>query len=511
MSLRGRLFVSYGLLLLIALSLTGVFIVARDREQWRRFLEDQNLSLASFTSTDLVRRFGTLYRGDDPSRQRQFTDQLTQLFAYNRDLTELTIIRRGEILFQARRSGDGASVVPLPRPVAVDDPLVARALLSGRRETKSYKEGGRTLNEIVSPAFGEGGGGAMAIRYRFGDETLRRHTADLLGTLAWIGLLVAASGLLAAATLARRIAAPLKGLVPLTEKVAAGDYSVRLGYRSRDEIGALVEAFDRMAERLDDSRRTLDTLNDQLARSEKLATVGGLAAGLSHELDNPLGAIRGFSERLRDSFAEGDPRREEAGIILEEALRCRRLIGSLLDYSRGGPRSKSIAPLAALAESAATLLRANRDYDGVDVSLEIPEDLPPLLVDPDRFRQVLVNLAVNACQAMPSGGILSIRAGAAAGAGELPPGALAAASGKLPPAPFVWVEIADTGTGISGEVRDRVFEPLFSTKAAGQGTGLGLSICQKIIEEEEAGRIVFADHEGGGTSFFIILTQEDAS
>jgi signal transduction histidine kinase len=510
MSLRGRLFVGYGLLLLTVLSFTGVFIIRRDGEAWRRFLEDQNLSLASFTSTDLVRRFGSLYRGDDAARRRQFTEQLSQLFAYNRDLAELTIIRRGEILFQARRGASGVEIVPISRPVAVDDPLVARALISGKRETRSYEEGGKSVNEIVSPAFGEGGGGGMAIRYRFGDDTLRRHTADLLGTLGWIGLAVAGLGLLAAATLARRITAPLKELVPLTERVAAGDYSVRLGYRSSDEIGALVLAFDKMAERLDDSRKTLERMGEQLIRSEKLATVGQLAAGLSHELDNPLGAIRGFSERLRDSFAEGDPRREEAGVILEETLRCRRLIGGLLDYSRGGPRQRTPVALSTLAESATTLLRANRGYDAVTVSIALPGDLPVLIVDPDRFRQVLVNLVVNACQAMPGGGTLRIRAGSSDRPDALPAAALVAAAGRLPAPPFLWIEVSDTGTGIPSAIRDQVFTPLFSTKAAGEGTGLGLSICQKIIEEEEEGRIVFSDRDGGGTSFFIILTRKDA-
>lgn len=247
---------------------------------------------------------------------------------------------------------------------------------------------------------------------------------------------------------------------------------------------------------------------DRMKERDRLAALGSMAAGLAHEVKNPLGAIKGAAqllEELTDTAKDPDPTtREFLGIILEETDRLNRVVGSFLDYAR--PHAGNPVPLdinAAVRRSVQIL--STQKTDDTEIRLELGNDLPRASIDPEKLRQVLMNLVQNAAQAMNGRGRVTIstshrRAPRSAWVTAPPSGN----SGRLPPedAEVVEISVADTGPGISQKVLKNLFVPFFTTKE--QGTGLGLAISQSIVQNA-GGSIHVQSQQGAGSKFTITL------
>jgi signal transduction histidine kinase len=251
---------------------------------------------------------------------------------------------------------------------------------------------------------------------------------------------------------------------------------------------------------------------DRMKERDRLAALGSMAAGLAHEVKNPLGAIKGAAqllEEVADGAPEPDPTMKEfLGIILEETDRLNRVVGSFLDYAR--PHAGNPVPLdinGAVRRSVQIL--SSQKSDDVEIRLELSEVLPRASIDPEKLRQVLMNLVQNAIQAMNGRGRVTImtshRRAPRAGWGNGPP---SGNSGRLPPedAEVVDITVADTGPGISQKVLKNLFVPFFTTKE--QGTGLGLAISQSIVQNA-GGSIQVQSQQGSGTKFTITLPASD--
>jgi two-component system, NtrC family, sensor histidine kinase HydH len=251
---------------------------------------------------------------------------------------------------------------------------------------------------------------------------------------------------------------------------------------------------------------------DRMKERDRLAALGSMAAGLAHEVKNPLGAIKGAAqllEEVTEGAPEGDPTvKEFLGIILEETDRLNRVVGSFLDYAR--PHAGNPVPLdinGAVRRSVQIL--SSQKTDDVELRLELAESLPRASIDPEKLRQVLMNLVQNAMQAMNGRGRVTIttstrRAPRTAWVTSPPSGN----SGRLPPddAEVVEISVADTGPGISQKVLKNLFVPFFTTKE--QGTGLGLAISQSIVQNA-GGSIQVQSQQGSGTKFTITLPASD--
>ena len=225
-------------------------------------------------------------------------------------------------------------------------------------------------------------------------------------------------------------------------------------------------------------------VQQQLVQASKLGAVGELAAIVAHEVNNPLTGILGFAELLMTELPEGDPRREEAAVILTEAVRARAIIKALLEFARPRPPQRIPTNLNELARTTLDLQRSRAEKARVEV-VEEYADLPLLEVDSDALKQVLLNLLNNSMQAMPYGGQLRV-ATRAEGDGVA----------------FV---VADTGVGMDTETRSRIFTPFFSTRAGSAGgTGLGLSVSMQIVEGHH-GTIEVESEPGKGAVFTIRL------
>lgn len=224
------------------------------------------------------------------------------------------------------------------------------------------------------------------------------------------------------------------------------------------------------------------SLEEELRRSERMAALGKMAAGVAHELRNPLSSIKGLAILLKSRFQEKSPDQETADILVQEVERLNRSIGELLDYARPQKLIKEDVHPEEVVRKAASLIRMDAESVGVRVEIQMEDDLPLVLADQDKLNQVFLNLFLNSIQAMEHGGQLDIRV---------------ATQGRN-----VLFTVKDTGCGVNKEDLPRVFDPYFTTKP--EGTGLGLAMSVKIIEEH-GGTITFESEPDAGTTVVVSL------
>jgi two-component system sensor histidine kinase HydH len=244
-------------------------------------------------------------------------------------------------------------------------------------------------------------------------------------------------------------------------------------------------------------------LQEEMARQERLAALGGMAAVLAHEIRNPLGGIKGVAQFLKERPA-GDPSRTEMmQAIVAEATRLERLVNDLLSYARPRPPDRRPLDLATTLREMMSFVQPAADAAGVKVRVDVEDPPPGLLADPEQMKQLIANLALNAIQAMPSGGALTV----SARLGKRTAGIHTwMQRSQLARQADTWVEISveDTGPGIPEADLARVFEPFYTTRA--KGTGLGLAICRQIVEAH-GGSIGVARTGAEGTRMVMILPQ----
>ena len=295
--------------------------------------------------------------------------------------------------------------------------------------------------------------------------------------LAWPILLAAVIAVIlvnvAGWVIARSITRPLRSLAASTERIAAGDLASTVSVGTGDELDQLAQDLNRMAQ-------SLRTSQEELVKREKLATLGSVAAGIAHEIRNPLTSMKMAAEML-SSGELSDSDREALSMLLDEIERLRLTTGGLLDYARPAEPQTGRADFAMSVMDIVALMSRQLAHHGIETALEMPDSPALVGMDPNRLKQVILNLLLNACDAMPQGGFLSMRLSSYDDHAEL--------------------TVADTGQGIPEGELERVFEPFYSTRAA--GCGLGLAISRRFIEE--AGGSISIKTSPEGTTFTIIL------
>jgi PAS domain S-box-containing protein len=235
-------------------------------------------------------------------------------------------------------------------------------------------------------------------------------------------------------------------------------------------------------------------LEERLRRSDRLAAVGELAAGLAHEIKNPLTSLLTFSRRLTRAFEDADFRQKFQTVVPRELERINGIVEGLLELARPARLIFKPVRVATLLERAVELYGSRIEAQRIDVQRDYARDLPAIWADQEALYQALVNLVTNALDAMPSGGVLILRAGSADAEGL--------GSGRVGSGRRVAIEIEDSGVGIPPAAVDRVFNPFFSTKDS--GTGLGLALTYKIVDDH-GGSIDVRSLPGVGTTFRLVL------
>jgi PAS domain S-box-containing protein len=237
-------------------------------------------------------------------------------------------------------------------------------------------------------------------------------------------------------------------------------------------------------------------LESQLRRSDRLAALGTLAAGLAHEIKNPLTSLLTFSRHLPRKFDDEHFRRRFESVVPRELERINGIVERLLELARPSPLQFAMIRLPALLERAVELYANEIEAKQISVVRKYARDLPSIQADPELLYRALVNLVINALEAMEPGGCLTLRAGWSDGGEELVP------AGRRVAYRRVRIDVEDTGGGIPVDDGDRIFNPFFSTKEG--GTGLGLALAHKVVEDH-GGVINFRSVPGRGTTFSIVL------
>ncbi len=336
---------------------------------------------------------------------------------------------------------------------------------------------------------------------------LKQRFTDVLWSTIFIFLGIAIIVIviiyLVAILLSKRISIPLRTLEEAAKKISDGEYKSSFTIKKAPrEVENLAIALHHMAMELDKEKQELeewaDTLevkvqertselkkiHGQLFRSEKLASLGKLAAGVAHEINNPLTGVLTNASLLFEDLPEGDHRKEDAQVIVNETIRCREIVKRLLDFARQTKPMKKNTNINSLVDNIVLLVRNQTSFRNIDIQRNLGENLPEIMADGDQIQQVIINFTLNASDAMPNGGSLNIQSGVM-GNGE-----------------YIELKFTDTGLGISEENKNRIFDPFFTTKES--GTGLGLSISYGIVEQH-GGTIHVESEVGKGTTFIVQL------
>jgi two-component system, NtrC family, sensor kinase len=310
------------------------------------------------------------------------------------------------------------------------------------------------------------------------------------GQIRMAGLAVAAigAGSLILWWLNRRLVLrPVESLLTATRRVAGGDLATRIPVTGSHELGDLARAFNEMTGRLAEAQI-------QINQADKLASVGRLAAGVAHEINNPLTGVLTYAS-FQLKRAEGNSElKEDLEVIVRETKRCRDIVKGLLDFARQTPPKRQATDLNEVVRRAVAIMMNQLALNRVGLELDLADALPPVLADANQMQQVVVNLLVNAADSLEEG---RGRIRLATRRATLPP-----ANGSEP-RPVVDMTVEDTGRGIPAADLSRLFEPFFTTKGP-RGTGLGLAVTWGIVDSH-GGSIDVASEEGKGTRFTVHL------
>jgi two-component system NtrC family sensor kinase len=300
----------------------------------------------------------------------------------------------------------------------------------------------------------------------------------------------------------RNIIRPIGEMVGATRNIIAGRFDQEVRSDSPSEIALLAQSFNAMLKSLRQMKgdleewgRTLEekvkqrteelvAMQARVAQSERLASLGMLAAGVAHEVNNPLGGILALTVLSVEDMREDDPNRENLEEVVRQTERCRDIVRGLLEFSRQSKGNTEPVDLNAVLEDTLSLVGKQAMFFNIHVVERLDPQLPPVLADRSQFQQVFMNILMNAVQAMDERGTITIMTRHEAVADS------------------VEVAISDTGHGIPPEQIDRIFDPFFTTKASGQGTGLGLSIAYGIVTTHR-GTISVQSEVGIGSTFTI--------
>jgi signal transduction histidine kinase len=415
--------------------------------------------------------------------------EIHDLVALSEAVQSIRILTVDGRIFASTRPADVGTLIPAA------DAAVLKAMLDGTARPRVFRDSApsviRSLSLIANaPACyqchdqGQRINGFLEVDFNY------QEASSLLWQSQWRGIvlaLVALAGLTAIILrlFHRLINRPITELKDGMKKLQQGDLSVRFAPKKLDEIGRLMVSFNGMAEDLEKANAEIQRLYQQrVEKAEHLAAFGELAAGLAHEVKNPLSGMRGALEVIEQKTPAGSPQKEIFGEIIVQIDKLIAIIQDFLSYARPKPLKFQEASPNPFVENAVRLAKTQLGGKDIAFHLSLAGDDVRLPVDADRMQEVLLNLLLNSIAAIQGNGNIHISVRTDAPAGTLD------------------ITVADDGTGIKESNLDQVFHPFFSTK--NEGTGLGLSISKKTVDAH-GGTIAVESREGRGTTFTIRL------
>ena len=312
---------------------------------------------------------------------------------------------------------------------------------------------------------------------------MRKRTVTMFLGITLIGMIVA---FVVSSFLAKGVLQPIKDLVSASGRWAKGDLDYHVKITRKDEIAELQETFNLMASSLKERDDKLkEYTNQQIMKSERLATLGQLAAGVAHEINNPLGTISIYAQMILDELGkDNDSCRESLKVVMKQTNRAGRIVKDLLEFARQSEPEMRILNINDILRKAIAITTHPAELQNIRLATNLAPELSDIEGDSDKLQQVFVNIIVNAIHAMPEGGELNFN------------------TRDTDDSKGIEIEISDTGCGIPQEHLSKLFDPFFSTKSTGEGTGLGLSVSLGIVQRHN-GAIDVKSKVGEGSTFII--------
>ena len=426
----------------------------------------------------------------------------------------MKVNRKAEGCFHCHRTDKPAQQVPRSERARIFVAPGGRRMLASmeviRNEPSCYNSACHVHSRAQSVL------GVLDIVYSIDEIDSATHRSVAVIAALLIGLVVLASVLMSL-LVHRLIYVPLRDLESGAKRVAAGNLDEAIPVRGDDELGQLASSFNSMTAALKESGRELREWNHKLeekvaertralrqaeaetVRGEKLASVGLLAAGVAHELNNPLTGILTFSSLMRKKLPDDSPEAEDLDLIIKETKRSAAIIRRLLDFAREKAPEKKFTDLNRLIEDTVRIVEKPAHLRDIHIELVLERNLPPVWIDANMIEQVIMNMVVNAQQAIEGEGSVTVRTRQVLRPKRSEP------DGKA--VPMVEMSIIDSGCGIPEADMKKIFDPFFSSKEVGKGTGLGLSVSHGIVEAH-GGLIEVESAVGRGTTFRVYLPLE---
>ena len=451
-------------LLIFTLAIAGMFLLSGLRERIR-FLE----SAGEFESALLeTRRYEKNYLFVDVAKPAGAAEDLDEALEHLRRARTVAESSASRI-----RDPEGAA----RWRSALDDLAAYQTILTalpgrgaiGEGTKQQIREAGRRILHDAAVVL-EGERNSLD---RLLDRAFVAAMLFLVASLAVVAILAAA--------VTTRVIRPINRFVAYTRRIAEGDFSpIAPVRRYRDEFSGLAVALNAML-------RELATRQESLVRAGRLASLGTLTSGIAHELNNPLNNISLTTEALIEDLEHQPPEktRELLEDIFPQVERASGTVRNLLDFTRSEHPVFALTRVPDVLTTVTRLVRNEAQLSQVEIGIEASDQLPPIRACERSLEQILLNLCLNAIQAMPGGGMLTLRAEPVNSA-------------------LVRVDIEDTGSGIDPENLEKIFDPFFTTKEVGAGTGLGLTVTHRLVEDH-GGRIEVASEPGKGTTFSLFL------
>jgi len=540
LNLRTEIIINISLLMLAAILLIG-FTTSKVNEQnmiQEKIINGEGMIQDFQAIIDFMARDKKEFSLTTPFSKKEIQD-FVRIYTKERGFYDLVIVDRGLKVIASRRTD-------LVDKSYLND-FMKNSILSGQINYEIEKSGGFLSPYykkliVYSPLWIRGKiAGGIQMEIPIGDVMMyllkSQRTILISMILDAIVLIVFGSFLLS-----RVLVKPLKDLVRLTQKISEGDFSEKIEVSSKNETGQLILSFNRMLERLKENQENLDNYlkslelankklkqaQEELIRTEKLASVGRFAAGVAHEVGNPLGAILGYTSILEKNGIDREESKDYLRRIEKEIERINRIVRELLDFARPSKFEIHDVEINIVVEHALSLISYQKVFKNIETRLELQPGLPMIKGDESQLSQVLINILLNAIDAMPEGGILGIKTEdlliengtddpfqqfhprrrrgdpIESDYSQLrKPDPLSTVLAKFSKGErLVRIRISDTGEGIEKENLERIFDPFFTTKEPDKGTGLGLSISLRIVESM-GGKMRVESEVGKGSAFEI--------
>jgi two-component system NtrC family sensor kinase len=525
--IRSSLKFKVGFYLVIALTVAVflfTFMVVRHN---RDVLLQQAVSHTAQLSEVVIKstRFAML------QNQASYVGKIIQDVGAQSDIEKVRILSKNGTIIHSSKTEEIGSQVDQEAEACVtchkNEKSLAASPLIGRPRFFTDRDGRRMLGSTAvirnEPSCSNGGChihaedqsvlGVLDIVYPLAkiDQTMRSNTITIVGLS--LGFVILAA-FLVSFLVNRMVYLPLRDLEEGAQRLATGDLEQPIPIRSTDEFGQLAASFNSMTralrksrvelqdwgrtleEKVEEAMRELHIAQAETVRSEKLASVGLLAAGIAHELNNPLTGVLTFSHLVRKKMPDGSPEAEDLDLVIQETKRCATIIRRMLKFAREQTPEKKFSDLNQLIEETAHLIEQPAHVDDIEIIMELDENLPALWIDEDLIKQVIMNILVNAQHAIEDEGTITIRTRVCDEYRRSEQG-----GGTVP---MVEISVIDTGCGIAEDNLQLIFDPFFTTKGVGKGTGLGLSVSHGTVAAH-GGEIEVESTVGAGTVFRVYL------